>query len=294
MQEISTYIGEYLEYLHIPTVTSITITDVVEIIIITLLIYAMLVWVKETRAWALLKGVLVILAFLLIAAYFQMTTILWIATRLGSLALIAIIVILQPELRKALENLGQTNIISNIFQLDALRTPTTGNFTDKTINEIVKACVEMGKARTGALIVIEHTQRLSEYERTGIDIDAIVSSQLLINIFEHNTPLHDGAIIVRGDCVVSATCYLPLSDNMELSKELGTRHRAGVGVSEVTDSLTVIVSEETGKISVAHLGKLYRGLTAEQLREQLASIQDKVTEEKKRIIWKGRTKNEAK
>ena len=294
MQEISTYIGEYLEYLHIPTVTSITITDVVEIIIITLLIYAMLVWVKETRAWALLKGVLVILAFLLIAAYFQMTTILWIATRLGSLALIAIIVILQPELRKALENLGQTNIISNIFQLDALRTPTTGNFTDKTINEIVKACVEMGKARTGALIVIEHTQRRSEYERTGIDIDAIVSSQLLINIFEHNTPLHDGAIIVRGDRVVSATCYLPLSDNMELSKELGTRHRAGVGVSEVTDSLTVIVSEETGKISVAHLGKLYRGLTAEQLREQLASIQDKVTEEKKRIIWKGRTKNEAK
>ena len=294
MQEISTYIGEYLEYLHIPTVTSITITDVVEIIIITLLIYAMLVWVKETRAWALLKGVMVILAFLLIAAYFQMTTILWIATRLGSLALIAIIVILQPELRKALENLGQTNIISNIFQLDALRTPTTGNFTDKTINEIVKACVEMGKARTGALIVIEHTQRLGEYERTGIDIDAIVSSQLLINIFEHNTPLHDGAIIVRGDRVVSATCYLPLSDNMELSKELGTRHRAGVGVSEVTDSLTVIVSEETGKISVAHLGKLYRGLTAEQLREQLASIQDKVTEEKKRIIWKGRTKNEAK
>ena len=294
MQEISTYIGEYLEYLHIPTVTSITITDVVEIIIITLLVYAILVWVKETRAWALLKGVLVILAFLLIAVFFQMTTILWIATRLGSLALIAIIVILQPELRKALENLGQTNIISNIFQLDALRTPTTGNFTDKTINEIVKACVEMGKARTGALIVIEHTQRLGEYERTGIDIDAIVSSQLLINIFEHNTPLHDGAIIVRGDRVVSATCYLPLSDNMELSKELGTRHRAGVGVSEVTDSLTVIVSEETGKISVAHLGKLYRGLTAEQLREQLASIQDKVTEEKKRIIWKGRTKNEAK
>lgn len=294
MQEISTYIGEYLEYLHIPTVTSITITDVVEIIIITLLVYAILVWVKETRAWALLKGVLVILAFLLIAVFFQMTTILWIATRLGSLAVIAIIVILQPELRKALENLGQTNIISNIFQLDALRTPTTGNFTDKTINEIVKACVEMGKARTGALIVIEHTQRLGEYERTGIDIDAIVSSQLLINIFEHNTPLHDGAIIVRGDRVVSATCYLPLSDNMELSKELGTRHRAGVGVSEVTDSLTVIVSEETGKISVAHLGKLYRGLTAEQLREQLASIQDKVTEEKKRIIWKGRTKNEAK
>lgn len=294
MQEISTYISEYLEYLHIPTVTSITITDILEIIIITFLVYGMLVWVKETRAWALLKGVLVILVFLLLAFYFQMTTILWIATRLGSLAVIAIIVVLQPELRKALENLGQTNIFSNIFQLDALRSSSTANFTDKTINEIVKACVEMGKARTGALIVIEHMQRLGEYERTGIDIDGIVTSQLLINIFEHNTPLHDGAIIVRGDRVVSATCYLPLSDNMELSKELGTRHRAGVGVSEVTDSMTVIVSEETGKISVAHLGKLYRNLSAEQLREQLASIQDKVTEEKKRIIWKGRTKNEAK
>ena len=294
MQEISTYISEYLEYLHIPTVTSITITDILEIIIITFLVYGMLVWVKETRAWALLKGVLVILVFLLLAFYFQMTTILWIATRLGSLAVIAIIVVLQPELRKALENLGQTNIFSNIFQLDALRSSSTANFTDKTINEIVKACVEMGKARTGALIVIEHMQRLGEYERTGIDIDGIVTSQLLINIFEHNTPLHDGAIIVRGDRVVSATCYLPLSDNMELSKELGTRHRAGVGVSEVTDSMTVIVSEETGKISVAHLGKLYRNLSAEQLREQLTSIQDKVTEEKKRIIWKGRTKNEAK
>ena len=294
MQELSTYISDYLEYLHIPTVTSITITDILEIIIITFLVYAMLVWVKETRAWALLKGVLVIFVFLLLAFYFQMTTILWIATRLGSLAVIAIIVVLQPELRKALENLGQTNIFSNIFQLDALRSSSTANFTDKTINEIVKACVEMGKARTGALIVIEHMQRLGEYERTGIDIDGIVTSQLLINIFEHNTPLHDGAIIVRGDRVVSATCYLPLSDNMELSKELGTRHRAGVGVSEVTDSMTVIVSEETGKISVAHLGKLYRNLSAEQLREQLASIQDKVTEEKKRIIWKGRTKNEAK
>lgn len=293
MQEISTYIGEYLEYLHIPTVTSITITDVVEIIIITLLIYAMLVWVKETRAWALLKGVLVILAFLLIAAYFQMTTILWIATRLGSLALIAIIVILQPELRKALENLGQTNIISNIFQLDALRTPTTGNFTDKTINEIVKACVEMGKARTGALIVIEHTQRLSEYERTGIDIDAIVSSQLLINIFEHNTPLHDGAVIIRNNRVVAATCYLPLTGRNDLNKDLGTRHRAAVGISEVSDSMTLVVSEENGTISVAQAGVLYRNLDAESLRKQLASLQTRTTDSR-RTRKRGGKKNEKK
>lgn len=291
MHEISITISKYLETLHIPTITR---TDIVEILIITLLVYGILVWVKETRAWALLRGVLIIGAFLLLAVFFEMKTILWIAEKLVSLAVIAVVVVLQPELRKALENLGRKNIVSSIFPLDMMRSSTVAGFSDKTVNEIIKACIEMGKAKTGALIVVEHKERLSEYERTGIDIDAIVSSQLLINIFEHNTPLHDGAIIVRGDRVVSATCYLPLSDNMELSKELGTRHRAGVGISEVTDSMTVIVSEETGKISVAHEGKLYRGLTAEELREHLSSIQDKVVEEKKRIIWKGRAKNDAK
>ena len=135
-----------------------------------------------------------------------------------------------------------------------------GRFSDKTRNEIIKACYEMGKVRTGALIVIEQNTTLAEYERTGIEVDGIVTSQLLINIFEHNTPLHDGAVIIRGNRVTWATCYLPLSDNMELSKELGTRHRAGVGISECTDSLTIIVSEETGRVSVAYGGKLTRGM----------------------------------
>jgi len=292
MYEISVRVREYLDKLHIPTVTSITFTDVVEICIIAFLVYGILVWIKETRAWALLKGVLVIAVFLSLAAYFQMTTILWIAARLGSLAITAIIVVLQPELRKALENLGQRNFFSNILPFEALRSAGNERFSDKTVNEIVKACVEMGKVKTGALIVVERKQSLAEYERTGIDVDAIVTSQLLINIFEHNTPLHDGAIIIRGDRVISATCYLPLSDNRELSKDLGTRHRAGVGISEETDSLTIIVSEETGKISVAQEGKLYRGLTADELRERMTSIQDKVVEDKKRIIWKGRSKNE--
>ena len=292
MYEISVRVREYLDKLHIPTVTSITFTDVVEICIIAFLVYGILVWIKETRAWALLKGVLVIAVFLSLAAYFQMTTILWIAARLGSLAITAIIVVLQPELRKALENLGQRNFFSSILPFEALRSAGNERFSDKTVNEIVKACVEMGKVKTGALIVVERKQSLAEYERTGIDVDAIVTSQLLINIFEHNTPLHDGAIIIRGDRVISATCYLPLSDNRELSKDLGTRHRAGVGISEETDSLTIIVSEETGKISVAQEGKLYRGLTADELRERMTSIQDKVVEEKKRIIWKGRSKNE--
>lgn len=292
MHELSATISRYMENLYIPSLSAVTRTDIVEIIIITFMIYAILVWVKETRAWALLRGVLVIGAFLLIAFFTGMSTIIWIAERLISLAVIAVVVILQPELRKALENLGQKNIFASLFSLDMLKASVNARFSDKTINEIVKGCVEMSKAKTGALIVVEHKQRLTDYEKTGIDLDALVTSQLLINIFEHNTPLHDGAIIVRGDRIVSATCYLPLSDNMLLSKDLGTRHRAGVGISEATDSMTVIVSEETGKMSVAYGGRLHRGLTADELREYLSEIQDKVVEEKKRIIWKGRSKNE--
>ena len=152
----------------------------------------------------------------------------------------------------------------------------------------------MGKVRTGALIVVRQKDDLSEYKQTGIDVDGIVTSQLLINIFEKNTPLHDGAVIIEGDRVASATCYLPLSDNMRLSKELGTRHRAAVGMSDVNDSMTVIVSEETGLISVAYNGVLSRGLNAEELESQLTTIQNKpVDEEKKRKLWKGKvSKNE--
>ena len=151
----------------------------------------------------------------------------------------------------------------------------------------------MGKEKTCARIVVEQNQTLSEYERTGIEVDGIVTSQLIINIFEKNTPLHDGAVIVRGNRITSATCYLPLSDNMALSKELGTRHRAGVGISEATDSMTVIVSEETGKISVAYEGKLDRNLDAERLKEKLKLIQNKPEEEtRKRIVWKGWSKGE--
>ena len=266
-------------------------TDIVEVIIISFLVYHILVWVKNTRAWSLLKGFVVIAIFLLIAAIFNMNTILWIAENVVGIAATAIIVILQPELRKALEELGRKNIITSLIPFDSGKTEM-GLFSDRTINEIAKACVEMGKVKTGALIVIEQSQSLAEYERTGIDIDGIVSSQLLINIFEHNTPLHDGAVIVRGNRVTSATCYLPLSDNMELSKELGTRHRAGVGISEATDSMTVIVSEETGRISIAYEGSLMRNLDGETLKERLRMIQNKPVEEKKRKLWKGREKNE--
>jgi len=289
MQQLNILIETYLTKLHMPTIHK---TDVVEIVILAFLVYYILAWIKNTKAWALLKGVIVIAVFILLAAFFHMNTILWIVTNVFSIAAIAIVVVLQPELRKALEELGQKNFFSSLVSFDSGKTEG-GLFSDRTINEIAKACVEMGKVKTGALIVIEQHQSLKEYERTGIDVDGIVSSQLLINIFEHNTPLHDGAVIVRGNRVVSATCYLPLSDNMALSKDLGTRHRAGVGISEVTDSLTLIVSEESGKISVAYDGKLEREVDAERLKARMAEIQDKPTEEKKRKLWKGRTRNEA-
>lgn len=206
-------------------------------------------------------------------------------------AVTALIVVLQPELRKALEELGKKNIISSVLPFDNSHR-VNEEFSEKTINEITKACVEMGKVRTGALIVIEQKVSLRDYERTGIDVDGIVTSQLLINIFEHNTPLHDGAVIIQGNRVVSATCYLPLSDNLGLSKELGTRHRAGVGISEITDSLTIIVSEETGKISVAYEGELERNLDADSLRDRMHKILNNPVEEHKNLrIWKGRSRD---
>ena len=271
--------------------TTMDFGDVAEILIIAVLLYYTLVWMKTTRAWILLKGLVVILVFLLLAYFFRMTTILWMAQNVLGFAVTALIVVLQPELRKALEELGKKNIISSVLPFDNNHRVNEG-FSEKTINEITKACVEMGKVKTGALIVIEQKVSLRDYERTGIDVDAIVTSQLLINIFEHNTPLHDGSVIVRGNRVASATCYLPLSDNLGLSKELGTRHRAGVGISEITDSLTIIVSEETGKISVAYEGELERNLDADSLRDRMYKILNIPVEEHKNLrIWKGRSRD---
>ena len=271
--------------------TTMDFGDVAEILIIAVLLYYTLVWMKTTRAWILLKGLIVILVFLLLAYFFRMTTILWMAQNVLGFAVTALIVVLQPELRKALEELGKKNIISSVLPFDNSHR-VNEEFSEKTINEITKACVEMGKVRTGALIVIEQKVSLRDYERTGIDVDGIVTSQLLINIFEHNTPLHDGAVIIQGNRVVSATCYLPLSDNLGLSKELGTRHRAGVGISEITDSLTIIVSEETGKISVAYEGELERNLDADSLRDRMhKSLNNPVEEHKNLRIWKGRSRD---
>ncbi len=272
---------------------TIRITDIVEVLFISFLVYQLIVWIKKTKAWNLLKGFIVILVFIGIAAIFQMSTILWIVENVFSIAVIALVIVLQPELRKALETLGQKNIFKSVISFDSAKGGVDGRFSDKSVNEIVHACQEMSKTRTGALIVIEREVSLADYERTGIAIDALVSSQLLINIFEHNTPLHDGAIVMRGDRITSATCYLPLSDNRSLSKQLGTRHRAAIGISEETDAVTVVVSEETGHISITKEGDIIRNLSLEQLQEQLHSAQDKTIEEKKiHFFWEGRVKHE--
>lgn len=265
---ISAFLNDYFG----ASLPNVHVTDVIEILIIAFFIYQFLKWIKNTRAWVLFKGIAVIAVFFIIAALFRMSTILWLGSKLLNAGIIALIVVFQPELRRALERLGRQNFFHVLFSLGFGR-GAVQRFDDHTKNDLVKAVYEMGAVKTGALIVIERDVQLEEYVRTGINVDAILTRQLLINIFEKNTPLHDGAVIVRGDRVVSATCYLPLTDSNSISKDLGTRHRAAIGISEVSDALTIVVSEETGKISVTMEGELRRDLSPDELLEALTQIQ---------------------
>lgn len=288
MQQFADFFDEYLSNFYIPK--SIQVSNIFEIIILAVLIYEFIAWVKTTRAFTLLKGIIVVLVFWLLAYLFNFTTILYIGGKIINFAIIALVVIFQPELRKALEQLGQKKFFSAMLPFNEKK-DRGERFSDKTVTELVKTCFELSKTKTGALIVIEQEILLSEYEKTGIPIDAMISSQLLINIFEHNTPLHDGAVIVRGDRVVAATCYLPLSDNMHISKELGTRHRAALGISEVTDTMTLVVSEETGNVSIAIGGELYRDVDADYLKNKLTFLQKKTIDVKRfRLFKKGVSK----
>ncbi|MBO5087535.1 MAG: diadenylate cyclase CdaA [Lachnospiraceae bacterium] len=267
-----------------------TITDVIEIILIAVLVYNLMLWFRKTRAWTLIKGIAVVLLFAGVALAFQFNTILWILENTINVGIIAVIIIFQPEFRRALEQLGRRNILPSIFNTDNV--DNADKLDKKVLNEIAKAAYAMSEVKTGALIVLEQEVRLGDYERTGIPIDAEVSSQLLVNIFEHNTPLHDGAVLIRNNRIASATCYLPLSDNMDISKALGTRHRAAIGVSEVSDSITIIVSEETGAVSLAHNGTIVRNISRERFLEKVNELRhDTVTVSKKKW-WKGFGKNE--
>jgi len=287
-QNIQNFLDSILGDWYMPDVR---VTDVIEIIIIAFLVYHVILWIKNTKAWMLMKGITVLAVFILIAAALKMNTILWLAKNSISVLATAAVIVFQPELRRALEKLGQKNFLTSIVSFD--KNKYQERFNEKTIDAIVSACYEMGKAKTGALIVVEREIMLTEYQNTGIALDCIVSEQMLVNIFEHNTPLHDGAAILRGNRVVAATCYLPLSENMGLSKQLGTRHRAAVGMSEVSDAFVICVSEETGNISYAVGGNITRAVTKEQLREQLVQLQDRTEKENKRFtLKKGRRGNE--
>ena len=287
-QEIRSFFNSYLGDWYVPDVK---VTDIIEIIIIAFLAYHVIVWIKNTKAWMLMKGIAVLAIFILIAAIFKMNTILWLAKNSISVLATAAVIVFQPELRRALEKLGQKKFLASIVPFDKNR--YNERFNEKTIDAIVNACYEMSKAKTGALIVVERDIMLTEYQHTGIALDSLISEQMLMNIFEHNTPLHDGAVIVRGDRIVAATCYLPLSENMGLSKQLGTRHRAAIGMSEVSDAIIICVSEETGNVSYAVGGQIVRAVSKEQLREQLIQRQDKEERENRMFtLKKGRRSNE--
>ena len=289
MQTIQTFFRDYVAWLSMP---SINVVDIIEILVIAFAVYQIVIWVKDTRAWVLMKGIIVLFLIWLIAAICGMNVLLWIFQNVMVIGITAIVVVFQPEFRNALEQLGRKSFTS-ISPFEDSKAKYE-RYSDRSIQGIVKAVYEMAKVKTGALIVVEKDIQCREFERTGIPIDAEISSQLLINIFEHNTPLHDGAVIVRENRIVSATCYLPLSDNLFLSKELGTRHRAAVGISEVTDSVTIVVSEETGKVSVAAGGELQRDLTQEELRGQLVIAQNKTRDTVRFKLWKGRVKKREK
>lgn len=286
MEHILQVLKNILTRLSLPQ--NIGLIDIVQVLLIAIVVYYFILWMQQTRAYTLFKGMILIGVIVMIAAVTGMETILFIFRNISTVVLVGLVIIFQPELRKMLEQLGEKNTFSMLGMFNREK-EGVDRITERSAEEIIRACYEMGAVKTGALIVLEKDIVLSEYEKTGIEIDARISSQLLINIFEHNTPLHDGAVLVRNDRIQSATCYLPLSDNLSLNKNLGTRHRAAVGISEVSDALTIIVSEETGNVSYALKGQIRTGVKQEELRKQLKMLwADGSTNDKKHKNRKGR------
>ena len=244
-------------------IPSFHLTDIIDILVVAFIIYTILKWIRRTGAWVLLRGILFLIGIAAVSALLQLKMTLWLFQTTISVGILAVVIIFQPELRRALEQLGRGNFIASILNQD------DNKLEKESVEAIIDSLEKMAAVKTGALICLEQTVPLYEYEQTGIPIDAEISSQLIVNIFEKNTPLHDGAVIVRDNRIMAATCYLPLTENHTISKELGTRHRAALGLSEVSDCKVLIVSEETGHISMAEGGQLYRNVDGAFLRQQL-------------------------
>lgn len=253
--------------------TEFIIRVILEVAILWLVTYKFLTWVRTTRAWTLLRGITILIVITAIIYVLRLNTILYIIDKSLTVVVISMIVIFQPELRRALEKIGSQDIIKG-WVPSFVDMKKSSKWTDnrKTFNEIADASFKMGAKCTGALMVIKRNQSLQEINDTGIKVDGVVTAALLINIFEKNTPLHDGALTIEGDRAAYATCYLPLSQNTSISKDLGTRHRAALGVSEETDTVTVVVSEETGAVTVAYDGKLTKMKSKEELVNYLMSM----------------------
>lgn len=291
---MSSPLSDFFRQINIDTfkIPSVRITDVIDIFLVTCLIYVIIHWIKETRAWTLFRGLLIIIIVSLLSYYLHFYTLSWIIEKTLSVGVIAVIIIFQPELRKALEQIG-TGAMTNISGI--LQTPTSnGKITMETANEIYKACVNLSAERTGALIVIEQHVPMGDISKnSGVEINGNVTAQLLQNIFVNKTPLHDGAVIIRNNKIASASCILPVTQK-EIGQELGTRHRAAVGGSEDSDAYFIVVSEETGKISIAREGKLKKAITPQELKSILEKIAEGVKSPAINInmFWRGKNKNE--
>lgn len=270
-----------LPSLHMP---SIGISEILDILILCALIYYILRWIRHTHAWALLKGIVMVVLVALVAYLFDLVTVIWMVQNAFAMGLISLVILFQPELRKALEQLGRGVGLSGLSGFHGLKLDHRGGIAPQSLDEIVSAVLSMASRRTGALICLERDVTLDDIAQTGILIDAVVTRQLIMNIFVDRAPLHDGAMVIRRGRIVSAACILPLTSE-DVDQELGTRHRAAMGVSEISDALVIVVSEETGTISVALNGKLNRHLSEKSLNKILS--ENAVEEPKRRLMpWK--------
>ncbi|MFO7615376.1 MAG: diadenylate cyclase CdaA [Bacteroidales bacterium] len=282
-------LGEQLKYMDLDFTNPFTLIGIlIDIAIVSYLAYKIMVLLKETRASSLLKGLLLILVLALVSKILNLRTISYLLDNILTFAALSIVVIFQPELRKILEKIGASGF-KKFFVVNSEEKKIQ---TISMIDELVKACVELSAQYIGAIIIVEREVKIGEFINTGLKMDSETTSQLLQNIFSPNTPLHDGAVIIRGDRIMAAACFLPLTDNQNLSKELGSRHRAALGITEISDCIAVVVSEESGKISYSLNGGLVRNLTQDTLRKAL--VTNLIQEEKekagvKKRLWKRRT-----
>ncbi|WP_368489052.1 diadenylate cyclase CdaA [Clostridium sp. BJN0013] len=274
--------------LTVNSIKNISITSIMDILVVAYILYKAYMLIKETRAEQLLKGIMLIIFLIPISSFFNLVMLNWILTKTLTIGVLSIVIIFQPEIRRALEHLGRTAFNDKHILADE-------EIMEKVITEIVTSVENLSQSKTGAIIVIEQVTGLGDVINTGTKLDAIVSSALLENIFVVNTPLHDGATIIRNDRIVSSGCFLPLTNNNQLNKKLGTRHRAAIGISENSDALVIVVSEETGIISFVANGKLMRNYTKDRLKKVLTAImrkrfQSKATWRERVIEWKKKLK----